>query len=81
MADALALENVLYEKKNGIAYVTINRPKVLKALNTHDLTDLKAAFENANAPTAVTFSLETANEGMGTSQAEGFALEASYFDV
>ena len=26
MADALALANVLYEKNNGIAYITLNRP-------------------------------------------------------
>ena len=25
--------NILFEKKNSIAYVTINRPKVLNALN------------------------------------------------
>ena len=28
------LENVLCEKKGVIAYVTVNRPKVLNALNT-----------------------------------------------
>ena len=32
-ASALKLENVLYEKKGPVAYVTINRPKVLNALN------------------------------------------------
>ena len=44
---APTLENVLYEKKGGIAYVTINRPKVLNALNTATWTDLKTAFEDA----------------------------------
>lgn len=49
MADALALANLLYEKKNGIAYVTLNRPKVLNALNTPTWVDLKTAFEDAKA--------------------------------
>jgi enoyl-CoA hydratase len=35
----------------------------------------------ANAPIAVKFSLQAANKGMDTSQAEGFALEASYFGI
>ena len=30
----LTLANVLYEKRGATAYVTINRPKVLNALNT-----------------------------------------------
>ena len=36
-ASALKLENVLYEKKGPIAYVTINRPEVLNALNAKSL--------------------------------------------
>jgi enoyl-CoA hydratase/carnithine racemase len=47
------LENVLYEKKGLIAYVTVDRPKVLNALNTPTWTDLKAAFEDAKADTSV----------------------------
>src|SRR6202048_4331653 len=46
-AAALNLANVLYEKKNGIAYVTVNRPKVLNALNTPTWRDLRTAFEDA----------------------------------
>ena len=41
---ALILENVLYEKKGAIAYVTLNRPKVLNALNTKTWEDLRTAF-------------------------------------
>ena len=43
----LTLDNVLYEKKASIAYVTLNRPKVLNALNKALIADLKAAFEDA----------------------------------
>jgi len=46
-AAALNLANVLYEKKNGLAYVTVNRPKVLNALNTPTWKDLRTAFEDA----------------------------------
>src|ERR1700723_4065876 len=50
---ALALANVRYEKKGPIAYVTVNRPKVLNALNTPTWTDLQAAFEDAKADASV----------------------------
>src|SRR5258705_12789498 len=46
-ATALALENVLYEKKSAVAYVTLNRPKVLNALNRQTWEDLRTAFEDA----------------------------------
>src|SRR5258707_203446 len=52
-APALAFENVLYEKKAGIAYVTLNRPNVLNALNTPTWTELRAAFEDARDDVAV----------------------------
>jgi enoyl-CoA hydratase len=44
---ALTLENLLYEKKGAIAYVTLNRPKVLNALNQRTWENLQTAFENA----------------------------------
>jgi enoyl-CoA hydratase len=43
----LNLANVLYETKGAIAYVTVNRPKVLNALNTPTWSDLRRAFEHA----------------------------------
>ena len=49
----LALTNVLYEKKGAIAYVTVNRPKVLNALNTPTWKDLRTAFEDARDDVAV----------------------------
>jgi enoyl-CoA hydratase len=41
------LENILYEKKGPIAYVTLNRPKVLNALNQRTWENLRTAFEDA----------------------------------
>jgi enoyl-CoA hydratase/carnithine racemase len=49
----LALSNVLYERKGNIAYVTVNRPKVLNALNTSTWSDLKTAFEDARGDDGV----------------------------
>src|SRR5580693_10802253 len=43
----LSLETVIYEKKGAIAYVTVNRPKVLNALNHRTWADLRTAFEEA----------------------------------
>lgn len=50
---ALTLENVLYEKRGGTAYVTVNRPKVLNALNHRTWADLRTAFEDARRDAAV----------------------------
>src|SRR5690348_17417557 len=47
------LANVLYSIKGSIAYVTVNRPKVLNALNTPTWKDLRTAFEDARDDAAV----------------------------
>ena len=52
-AAAATLENVSYEKKGAIAYVTVNRPKVLNALNAATIRDLRTAFEDARDDGAV----------------------------
>ena len=40
----MELQNVLYEARNRIAYVTVNRPKVLNALNDQTMEELKHIF-------------------------------------
>jgi enoyl-CoA hydratase len=49
----LNLANVLYETKGAIAYVTVNRPKVLNALNTPTWSDLRRAFEQVRDGAAI----------------------------
>ena len=53
LAFALKLENVIYDKKGPVAYVTLNRPKVLNALNKATINELRAAFEDARDDSAV----------------------------
>src|ERR1700726_431957 len=40
----MAYENLLYEKRDGIAYITLNRPKVLNALNRKTVEQLQQAL-------------------------------------
>jgi len=42
----MSLENILLEKKNAVAYVTVNRPKVLNALNMVTMEELRTAFHD-----------------------------------
>jgi enoyl-CoA hydratase len=41
------LQNVIYEVKDGLAMVTVNRPDKLNALNRQTLEDLSKAFDSA----------------------------------
>src|SRR2546427_5715936 len=49
----MAYENLLHEKKDGIAYVTFNRPKVLNALNRKTVEELHHALLDARDDAAV----------------------------
>ena len=49
----LTFANVVYQKKQAFAYVTVNRPKVLNALNKATWADLRTAFEDARDDAAV----------------------------
>ena len=46
-------ENLIYEKKGAIGYVTVNRPKVLNALNTATMEELRAVFTAIKADAEV----------------------------
>ncbi|HKT47381.1 MAG TPA: enoyl-CoA hydratase-related protein [Candidatus Acidoferrales bacterium] len=49
----MGYENILYEKKEQIAYITFNRPKVLNALNRQTIEELKQALLDARGDAAV----------------------------
>src|SRR5437868_12796986 len=42
----MTYSNILFETKNAIAYVTVNRPKVLNALNMDTMEELRGAFHD-----------------------------------
>src|SRR5205085_7864532 len=49
MSSSPMLENLLYDKKGAIAYVMLNRPRVLNALNRQTWQELRTVFEDARA--------------------------------
>ena len=52
-------ENILLEKKNAIAYVTVNRPKVLNALNMATMEELRAAFTDIKSDSSIRVAIMT----------------------
>ena len=55
----MTYENILFEKKNAIAYITINRPKVLNALNMATMDELRAAFTDIKNDASVRVAILT----------------------
>lgn len=49
----MAYENLLYEKRDGIAYITFNRPKVLNALNRKTIDELHQVLLDVGDDAAV----------------------------
>ena len=49
----MTFSNILLEKKNSIAYVTVNRPKVLNALNMATMEELRATFHDIKSDAGV----------------------------
>src|ERR1700726_4885355 len=49
----MVYENLLYGKRDGIAYITVNRPKVLNALNRKTVEELQDALLDARGDDAV----------------------------
>src|SRR6202790_309604 len=50
---ATSLENIVYEVKGSIAYITMNRPKVMNALNRKTVEELNTAFHAAKEDVTV----------------------------
>src|SRR5580700_1637436 len=48
-----SFENIAYEVKGSTAYITMNRPKVMNALNRKTVEELNAAFHAAKEDAAV----------------------------
>src|ERR1041384_2013009 len=55
----MTFENILVEKKSAIAYVTVNRPKVLNALNMATMEELRAAFTDIKSDASIRVALLT----------------------
>ncbi len=47
MSEEKKYENIIYEKKDSVATITLNRPKALNALNTPLMKELRDALEDA----------------------------------
>jgi enoyl-CoA hydratase len=81
-----AFDNLSVEKRAGLAYLTVNRPKALNALNKATLEDIRAALEDIRADAGISGLIVTGAGGKAfvagadiTEIASITAVEASAF--
>jgi len=68
----LSFENIIYEQKGPIAYLTLNRPKKLNALNAEMMTEFREAMGVVEADTEVRALIIT---GAGRAFSSGFDIQ------
>ena len=59
------MPQVIFEKKGRIAYVTINRPEKMNALNNEVVTGLNAAWHDIENDTEIWCTIVTGAPGSG----------------
>ncbi len=69
-------ETVIYESKEKIGYITLNRPEKHNALSYQLLDDIDAVFDHAEADDSVNVIVL---KGNGKSFCSGFDLKGSYY--
>ncbi len=67
----MALENIIYERRDAIAYLTLNRPDKLNALNAALVADLQDALDVVEADPEVRVAIIT---GAGRAFSAGFDI-------
>ena len=70
----MAYENLLYEKRDRIGFITFNRPKVLNALNRKTMDELNDILINAREDDDVRVLLLTGADSWRTQGADALGL-------
>ena len=70
----MKFECIFYEKKDGIATITLNRPNVLNAMNKQLWLDIQAAFDDVSKDTDIKVIIIT---GQGRAFSTGADLKES----
>ena len=68
----MAFENIIYERREAVAYITLNRPDKLNALNPALIAEFREALEVVEADTEVRVAILT---GAGRAFSAGFDIQ------